>query len=181
MIGSAEAAASQPVETHRGDQSRETERTKLSMADALGSVVPFAWPVVVLIVFATLHGPLGTALRAVSQRLTQMHSLKAGSLEIVVNEATLPLVPPIVARAIAGLSPGEVEKLLKHSYEDCKRQPPPSFELMGIVKKQSKLCATITDDIGKPTRAYLFRLVAVEVASAPEPIDPTDRLVGEEQ
>jgi hypothetical protein len=149
--------------------------------DALGSVAPFAWPVVALIVFATLHGSAGTALKAISQRLTQMHSLKAGALEIVVNESTLPLVPPTVARAIAGLSPGDVEKLLKHSYENCrKKAPPASFEQLGILKVQSKSCLTITDDIGRPTRAYLFRLVAVEVANAPEPMDLNDSLNEEE-
>jgi hypothetical protein len=111
-----------------------------------------------------------------------MHSIKSGALEIVVNESTLPLASPSVARTIAGLSPGEVEKLLKHSYRNCNNAPPANFELMGIVKRQkpTDACPTITSEVGKPTQAYLFRLVAVEVANAPEPIGLNDSVAEEE-
>ena len=158
------------MNTASASDRHQARNTGITHPDFIHAASGFAWPIVALVIVLMLHAPLLIALNSLRTRLSDLHSLKLGSLELDIDEKRLRPPPADVAKALSALSAGDIEKL-QHSYKTCnpKHVPSKNLEAAGIVHRESNAeCATLDPDLGMRTRNYLFNLVAAEVGRSDE-------------
>jgi hypothetical protein len=146
--------------------------TSTAILESQTTIHAIAWPTVALIVFLCARSPVTHILNAVANKLQGVSAMYVGKLELHFDRET-PHPADDIASALRVLTATEVEKILKHSYQDgegCRKwnEVPSNLIQTRLLERKTPGDCAVATGLGSRTRDFLFSLMAAEVANVPE-------------